>query len=591
MNRLLVYVHFNKYDAISSHVMYQLKEMRPLFSKIVFISNSQLSKDNVDNLFSQNLIHEFIQRENIGYDFAAWHDGMAAVGFENLKSYDSVTVMNDTCFGPLWDIESYYVKYESDNSIDFWGMTNHAEVKGHNLYIPEHLQSYFISFKKKIVESDVFLKFWKAVVPYSDVQKVIDEYETQYTKIFTKAGFNYTAVLDTVPIYQNYFHRNFTIHYPQVLLDYKVPFIKIKTFDLSQHLSPYTLKAIEEKSDFPISLIESHMTNVSTPTPAYLIDRKVINPSSQAVTISKKVAVHLHTFYLDLLPEFLATFKRAFSFAYDLFLTTDTEEKKLEIEKIVATYDMQAEVIVTGKKGRDVVPMLKLKQKLSQYDYIGHFHTKKSPEYPHWVGDSWREELFDMLIKPANGILAEMSNNDNIGLVIADIPSFFRYTKIVDPWNENRFADDMNTLWERMNLDRELDFTQMDTFIMSYGTFIWFKYDALKALFDLDIQDDEIPAEPLPQHTILHAIERILMYIAWAKGYDYRISKANFYISPFVDNKVLNIRPDTLPNTYVNFDHIGGITGALKYIYRGPGSAIKYIIRRFVKKLNETDNL
>ncbi|WFA75124.1 rhamnan synthesis F family protein [Streptococcus suis] len=583
MNRLLIYVHFNKFDAISNHVVYQLEQMNPLFSKVIFISNSQLSESNVSRLLDAKLIDVFLQRENKGYDFAAWHDGMEVEGFDNLPSYDSVTVMNDTCFGPLWDMESYYVKYESDTDIDFWGMTNHAEVKGSDFYIPEHLQSYFISFKKKLVQSSVFQNFWSSVISHTDIQKVIDEYETQYTNIFKKAGFNYTAILDTIPIHQEYFHRNFTIHYPQVLLDYRVPFIKIKTFDLSQHLSPYTLKAIEEKSEYPVSLIDSHMTDVSNPTPAYLLDRKVIAPTNQAGFMDKKVAVHLHTFYLDLLPQFLTIFKESFAFEYDLFLTTDSEDKKLEIMTILETYEMQAEVVVTGKKGRDVVPMLKLKNRLSQYDFIGHFHTKKSPEYPYWVGDSWRNELFDMLIKPANGILGDMIQNDSIGLVIADIPSFFRYTKIVDPWNENRFANDMNILWERMNLGRELDFTKMDTFIMSYGTFIWFRYDALKPLFDLDIQDNEIPAEPLPQHTILHSIERILMYIAWAKGYDYRISKANFYITPFVDNKVLNIRPETMPNTYVDFDHIGGLKGAVKYIYRGPGSAIKYILRRIFK--------
>ncbi|WP_238145993.1 rhamnan synthesis F family protein, partial [Streptococcus suis] len=141
--------------------------------------------------------------------------------------------------------------------------TNHAEVKGHNLYIAEHLQSYFISFKKRLVASSVFKEFWKSIVSHKDVQKVIDEYETQYTKIFTEAGFNYTAVLDTVPIHQNYFHRNFTIHYPQVLIDNKVPFIKIKTFDQSQHLSPYTISSIIKESNYPIKLIEEHMTGVT----------------------------------------------------------------------------------------------------------------------------------------------------------------------------------------------------------------------------------------------------------------------------------------------------------------------------------------
>ena len=229
--------------------------------------------------------------------------------------------------------------------------------------------------------------------------------------------------------------------------------------------------------------------------------------------------------------------------------------------------------------------MLKLKNELSKYDYIGHFHTKKSPEYPHWVGDSWRNELFDMLIKPADKIMASLESDERLGLVIADIPTFFRYTKIVDPWNENKFADDMNLLWERMNIKRSIDFNQLNTFIMSYGTFIWFKYDALKPLFDLNLQDADIPAEPLPQHTILHSIERILVYLAWSQRYDYAISKNEIYITPFVDNTVLNIRPDTLPNTYINFDNIGGIKGALKYIYRGPGSAVKYLLRRLKRRI------
>ncbi|MDY4511205.1 rhamnan synthesis F family protein [Streptococcus hyovaginalis] len=587
MKRLLIYVHFNKYNRISNHVYYQLEKMRPLFSKVIFLSNSPLESSDIDTLVDSQLISQYQQRENKGYDFAAWHDGMMLEGFESLKTYDSVTVMNDTCFGPLWDMYPYYERYENDDSVDFWGMTNHAEVKGHNLYIPEHLQSYFISFKKSLVQAPVFKKFWKSVESHADVQKVIDQYETQYTKLFQKAGFNYTAVLDTVPIHQNYFHRNFTIHYPQVLLDYKVPFIKIKTFDLSQHLSPYTLKAVEAKSDYPILLIESHMSQVSQPTPAYLLDRKVLAPSSEPITTDKKVAVHLHSFYLDLVPEFLGLFKNSFAFAYDLFLTTDSNEKAKQLEAILVDMELSGQVVVTGKKGRDVIPMLKLKEKLATYDYIGHFHTKKSPEYSYWVGDSWRNELYDMLIKPANGIISAFDQNEELGLFIADIPSFFRYTKIVDPWNEIRFAPDMNELWKRMNLGRDLDFTKMDTFIMSYGTFIWYKYDALKPLFDLDIQDEEIPAEPLPQHTILHSIERILMYIVWAKGYDYRISKTNFYITPFVDNKVLNVRPDLMPNTYVDFDHIGGIKGALKYIYRGPGSAVKYIVRRLKKKLKE----
>ena len=153
-----------------------------------------------------------------------------------------------------------------------------------------------------------------------------------------------------------------------------------------------------------------------------------------------------------------------FHFTYDLFLTTDSEEKKEEILSILDKNGKVARIFITGNRGRDVIPMLKLKDELSAYDYIGHFHTKKSPEYPYWVGDSWRNELFSMLIQPADNIIANLERDNRLGLVIADIPTFFRYTKIVDPWNENRFAEGMNNLWERMNLGREIDFDKMNTF-------------------------------------------------------------------------------------------------------------------------------
>ena len=131
----------------------------------------------------------------------------------------------------------------------------------------------------------------------------------------------------------------------------------------------------------------------------------------------KKIAVHLHTYYVDLLEDFLKQFEN-FHFTYDLFLTTDSEEKKEEIQSILDKNGKVARIFITGNRGRDVIPMLKLKDELSAYDYIGHFHTKKSPEYPYWVGDSWRNELFSMLIQPADNIIANILIIETIFFII-----------------------------------------------------------------------------------------------------------------------------------------------------------------------------
>ncbi|HFI2436987.1 TPA: rhamnan synthesis F family protein, partial [Streptococcus suis] len=142
-----------------------------------------------------------------------------------------------------------------------------------------------------------------------------------------------------------------------------------------------------------------------------------------------------------------------FSFEYDLFLTTDKKEKALEIEEILSKRGAVASVHVTGNRGRDVLPMLKLKDQLSQYDFIGHFHTKKSLEAEFWAGESWRRELLEMLVKPSDAIVTQLVHNDKLGLVIADIPTYFRYIAL-DPFYEGALSNDMNKLWKRMKMKK-----------------------------------------------------------------------------------------------------------------------------------------
>ena len=128
MNRMLLYVHYNKFNELSPHVLYQLEQLRPLFSSICFISNSYLSKTAIEKLQENQLIDDVIQRQNDGYDFAAWKEAIL-FSFDYVKSFDSLTLMNDTCFGPLWDMQETFEKFESDASVDFWGLTNHAACK------------------------------------------------------------------------------------------------------------------------------------------------------------------------------------------------------------------------------------------------------------------------------------------------------------------------------------------------------------------------------------------------------------------------------------------------------------------------------
>lgn len=102
--------------------------------------------------------------------------------------------MNDTCFGPLWDLKDLFERFEQDEAVDFEGMTNFRA----NAQFKEHIQSYYLSFSQRTVQSDAFQNFWTSVQNFTNVQDVIDNYETRVTTNLLDAGFRYKTVYNTV---------------------------------------------------------------------------------------------------------------------------------------------------------------------------------------------------------------------------------------------------------------------------------------------------------------------------------------------------------------------------------------------------------
>ena len=258
MNRILLYIHYNKFDEVSEHVLYQLEQIKPLFSRVILISNSRLEKNYMRKLEMIG-ITEIIQRANIGFDFAAWRDGMEYVGFDHLEKYDSVTLMNDTCIGPLWPLEPYFRSFESAIDCDFWGMTNFKKTK----YFREHVQSYFVSYSREVVSSKVFKSFWMNVKSYDNVRQVIDNYETKFTSELKRTGFNYQVVFNTLgEKSDDMLHPDFSYYRPFDILNHRVPFLKIKALQSHQEQANQLKCEIKSISDFPSEILENVYSSI-----------------------------------------------------------------------------------------------------------------------------------------------------------------------------------------------------------------------------------------------------------------------------------------------------------------------------------------
>lgn len=503
MERILLYVHFNKYKRVSNHVFYQLEQLKPLFSKILFISNSHIEEATKKKLQDEFGISNLLERDNQGYDFAAWRDGMSAVGFEELKNYDSLTLMNDTCFGPLWDLEPIYKRFEADTQVDFWGMTNFRKTK----YFEEHLQSYFVTFKQQILRAISFQEFWTKVKDFTDVQDVINHYETKFTQYFTEAGFTYQALFDTrLEEVADLIHPDFTYYKPFTILEKKVPFLKVKAISGNPFSARYLLEEIKERTSYPVSLISEHIFDYVGPDVPCLLQDKQLSKDDKNDSPEKPVALHIHV--TDF--QFFDQFKEKWEFLplqYQFVVTTADEEI---FDQILETVSDRYQVLL-GKEENSMQAMLEQSDLLQKFAFVGHISTVNLVDRIPQLDNAMRRELMEMMFENANASIKALERDGKLGLVIPDLPSLVRYGL----FEQKTYRKEMATIWQELHCQKTFDFEQYPVFTKVYGGFLWFKPSALIRLFQ---NDYHLSAQTEPQ-----VLENLLVYLAWEQDYDFKI--------------------------------------------------------------------
>ncbi len=543
MNRLLIYHHFNRHHGLSSYVIDALARLSPVFREVIFVSNSHLSEEMTGQL--SPYCQRILQRENKGFDFGGWRDAMKATGWDVLQKFESITLMNDSCFGPLFEMDEIFDQMERPE-IDFWGVSFHPERKrgmpGTGGSVSAHIQSYFISFSNKVIASKAFQQFWQDVEDYPDVNLVIQKYETKLTSLLAKAGFSYEAYIN-FRLKDEDINERAIFTDPDVMLQFGSPLIKIKAF-LYFETPPCLLKMISMHSSYDISLIEAYFTNVYNPNVSInIVNKNVFLPKSERkkVRANMTVALHFHVFYVDVFEKHIMQLFNNTITPVHLFITTDSNEKKLQILAFATKYGIEdhiKEIILVENRGRDVLPWLSVAPMMKNYDVAGHFHTKKSLINKEWVGDTWMTEIINVLIHPLDEVLSLFSDHHDVGIVIPDIPVFYKNMLGIDLWDKSRAT--FVRLWDKMNLKKHIDPMQILSPIMPYGNMFWYRPEALKPLFDLKLTADDFPPEPLPNDgTIAHAFESLPVYVAWAQGYDFRVLLNPEFPHSGFNNKVL----------------------------------------------------
>lgn len=510
MERILLYVHFNKCNHISGHVFYQLEQLKPLFSKILFISNSSLSNEDKCRLIEDLGISDLLERDNRGFDFAAWRDGINWLGFDTLENSDSLTLINDTCFGPLWDLAPIYQHFEEDLQVDFWGMTNFRKTR----YFEEHLQSYFVIFKQSVLKDKAFREFWSQVEDFADVQDVIDHYETQFTKRFVEAGFRYQSLLDTrQEVARELLHPDFSYYKPLRILEAKVPFLKVKALTGNPFLARYLLEELETNSSYPTSLIREHLFYHFGPDLPCLLQDKYLSQSTSSYRTNQSVLLHIHVTNFPIFQQYQ---EKLFSLAsqYQYLVTTNLPEMLKQLQTALAHLDDKVQIVLS-QKSHALLAMLEQKEILQNYVYIGHLSTHRIMENQAVFDQAMRSDLINMMVDYADASIEALEQESAVGLVIPDLPRLVR---------DGLFESEpplpsLTAVWQEAGLHKSFDFMTAPSLTRVYGGFLWFKYSALTSLFQMK----SLESLPSSEQELSDVLEHLLVYIAWDSHYDFKI--------------------------------------------------------------------
>ena len=544
MKRLGIFFFYEKNGDVDDFITYYLADLAKNLTDLVVVCNGKLSAQG-RAAFSQ-FTDNIIVRENKGLDVWAYKTALDSYGWDKLSEFDEIVMTNSTLMGPVRPLKEMFDAMAENQDLDFWGLSIHHGAKSNPFkgkhiysYLPVHIQSHFIVYRQRFVKSPELQQYWDNMPMIADYNDSVQRYEAVFTKQFEERGFKWDVYVKTDDL------KDFT-DYPllvcptKLLREKKCPLFKRRSFmhDFEAYLNDTAGEPVRElyaylrdHTDYPLELIWKNMIRTMHPYDftrnlglTRLIPERVQDEAcAAAVRKNRRIALCMHLYFMDMLPQSCA-FAANMPPETDVFISTNTPEKKQQIEEAFRTLPLHAVTVkVVENRGRDVAAFLcDLAPQIREYDYACFMHDKKAIQTkPGSVGASFGYVCNENICKNADyvlNVLTEFEKDPYLGLLCPPFPTHGVYfmNMCSNGWGPN--FDNTKALMKKLGIDRPISGEKMP--IAPFGSVFWFRVKALAPLFDHGWKHEDFPPEPLPQDgTISHAIERIYPFVAQGAGY------------------------------------------------------------------------
>lgn len=545
--RAAIYVFHDGNQVVDRYVPVFLKELKRFVEHLLVVVNGEVNKEGKASL--EAVADEVMIRPNEGYDITGYKKGIEHIGWNALKGYDELILVNSTLYGPLYPFDEMFDTM-SKRDLDLWGITKHHKVDWDVFgtckygYVPEHIQSSFLVIRQPMLNGEFFRKRWEELPEIHSYAEAIGFFEVIFTKESIEAGFKTGVYCDTTDL-EGYTRYPLMMMSDELIIRRKCPVMKQKSFsqnyydiitDTIGNATADTLEFIRDHTDYDVNLIWDNILRTANmddikkqlhldyilPRDQKLTPREAYPAPYKPTGAKNRVALMIHLYYPDKVDYMLEYAKNMPRYA-DLIITTPNPQTKKLVEEKAPELGFHKTIVVDmGNRGRDVSAVLvALKPYMKDYRYVCFVHDKKTVQTPPYAnGQGFAYKCMECTLGSetfVENILETFERNPRMGMLMPPSPNHGNFYMILgQEWCSN--YDNTRALGYKLGLKVNID--GMKEPITPLGTMFWFRPEALKTLLDYPWTYEDFPKEPNGfDGTLLHAVERIYGFVVQHEGF------------------------------------------------------------------------
>lgn len=490
MKRLCIFITYDSQNIIDEYIGYLLKEIKTCVSHLVVVCNELELVKGQDIL--EHYADQIFYRKNIGFDAGGFKDALCEyLGWDGVMLYDELVLVNDSFFGPFRPMRSIFDEMVQ-RKVDFWGLLKHGKTVYRNgRIITEHIQSFFLVVRKRMLNDRSFKDYWENMPYYSNFMDVINNHELKFTEHFADKGFSYDVLADVdINIsddYKNNYNQYGFIAY-ELIHKRNFPFLKKKplayemiSFQTQENFRK-CMNYINDKTEYDVRLIWSNIIRTMNIADIYrnFHLRYIIADESKKVE-QCRVLIVLFASSVESL-EYVWDYIKHILGEYDIRIYADNAD-------VYRCYQQHGLECIEYSQ----IQISEMFECFSGYDLVGVVHDAdiSSITEPNYIGKARLYNIWENLIKNKshiNGIIKKFQEEPWLGLLISPLPNFGKYFGELGKGWDGKFAE-VQDIVNRLNLNCKISYINPP---IEIARNFWIRGEIFKIIKDITREDIDI---------------------------------------------------------------------------------------------------